>query len=127
MYKLGLEKAEEQDIKLSMFGGSWRKQGSSRETFTSASLTMLKALAVYITTKCQTPLLVSWETCMWIKKQQLELDMKQWTDSQLGKVSSPCLFNLYAEYVMQNAGLDKLESRLPGEISTTSDIQLIPL
>ena len=64
---------------------------------------------------------------MWIKKQQLELDMKQWTDSQLGKVSSPGLFNLYAEYVMQNAGLDKLESRLPGEISTTSDIQLIPL
>ena len=64
---------------------------------------------------------------MWIKKQQLELDMKQQTDSQLGKVSSPCLFNLYAEYVMQNAGLDKLESRLPGEISTTSDIQMIPL
>ena len=63
---------------------------------------------------------------MWIKKQQLELDMKQQTDSQLGKVSSPCLFNLYAEYVMQNAGLDKLESRLPGEIST-SDMQMIPL
>jgi len=40
-----------------------------------------------------------------IKKQQLELDMEQWTVSRLGKeyvkaVLSPCLFNLYAEYIM---------------------------
>jgi len=37
---------------------------------------------------------------------------------------SPCLFNFYAEYIMQNARLDesKLESRLTGEISTTSDL-----
>ena len=42
---------------------------------------------------------------------------------------SPCLFNFYAEYIMKNAGLvkHKLESRLPGEISITSDIQIIPL
>ena len=41
---------------------------------------------------------------------------------------SPSLYNLYAEYKRQNAGLDeeKLESRLPGEISITSDIQMIP-
>ena len=39
---------------------------------------------------------------------------------------SPCLFNLYAEYIMRNAGLEKhkLESRLPGEISITSDMQM---
>jgi len=39
---------------------------------------------------------------------------------------SPCLFNLYAEYIMRNTGLDeqKLESRLPGEISTISYIQM---
>ena len=39
---------------------------------------------------------------------------------------SPCLFNLYAEYIMRNAGLmkHKLESRLPGEISITSDMQM---
>ena len=41
-----------------------------------------------------------------------------------GCVLSPCLFNLYAEYIMRNAGLDKLESRLPREISITSDIQM---
>ena len=45
-----------------------------------------------------------------------------------GCIFSPCLFNLYAEYIMRNAGLDeqKLESRLPGEISITSDMQMTP-
>ena len=42
MYKLDLEKAEEPEIKLPIFVGSWRKQESSRKTSTSASLTMLK-------------------------------------------------------------------------------------
>ena len=47
-----------------------------------------------------------------------------------GCILSPCLFNLYAEYVMRNAELDwmkhKLESRLLGEISITSDTQMTP-
>ena len=45
-----------------------------------------------------------------------------------GCILSPCLFNLYAEYLMRNAGLEetKLESRLPGEISITSDMQMTP-
>ena len=40
---------------------------------------------------------------------------------------SPCLFNLYAEYIMRNAGLEEaqLESILLGEISTTSDMQMV--
>ena len=46
-----------------------------------------------------------------------------------GCILSPCLFNLYTEYIMRNAGLDKhkLESRLLGEISITSDMQMKPL
>ena len=42
-----------------------------------------------------------------------------------GCILSPCLFNFYAEYIMRNAGLEehKLESRLPGEISITSNMQ----
>ena len=47
-----------------------------------------------------------------------------------GYILSPCLFNLYAEYIMRNAGLEEaqLESRLPGEISITSDMQMtLPL
>ena len=45
-----------------------------------------------------------------------------------GCVLLPCLFNFYAEHIMLNAGLLKhmLESRLPGEISITSDIQMTP-
>ena len=45
-----------------------------------------------------------------------------------GCILSPCLFNLYAEYIMQNSGLDEaqLESRLPGETSITSDMQMTP-
>ena len=45
-----------------------------------------------------------------------------------GCILSPCLFNLYAEYIMRNTGLEeaKLESRLPGEISITSDTQMMP-
>ena len=43
-------------------------------------------------------------------------------------ILSPCLFNLYAEYIMRNAGLDKhkLESRLLGEISIISEMQMTP-
>ena len=45
-----------------------------------------------------------------------------------GCILSPCLFNLYAEYIMSNAGLEKhkLESKLQGEISITSDMQMTP-
>ena len=46
-----------------------------------------------------------------------------------GCILSPCLFNLYPDYIMRNAGLGmkhKLESRLPGEISVISDMQMIP-
>ena len=45
-----------------------------------------------------------------------------------GCILSLCLFNFYAEYIMRSAGLEehKLESRLPGKISITSDMQMIP-
>ena len=45
-----------------------------------------------------------------------------------GCILSPCLFNLYAEYIMRNAGLEETQagSRLPGEISITSDMQMTP-
>ena len=50
MFKLGLEKAEEPEIKLPTSTGSQKKQENSRKTSTSASLTMLKPLTVWITT-----------------------------------------------------------------------------
>ena len=53
---------------------------------------------------------------MQVKKQQLEMDMEQQTSSKSGKeyvkavLLSPCLFNLYAEYIMRNAGLDEAQA-----------------
>ena len=46
-----------------------------------------------------------------------------------GYILPPCLFNFYAEYAIKIPGWmnHKLESRLPGEISTTSDMQMTPL
>ena len=83
----GFRKAEEPEIKLPTSVGSWKKQESSRKTSISALLTMLKPLTVWITTnygkflkrwKYQTTWPASWEICMQVKKQQLELDLEQW-------------------------------------------------
>ena len=80
IYKLGLEKAEEPEIELPIFVGSWRKQGNSIKTCTSASLIMLKPLTVWITKnklweilrdgRTRPILPASWETCRQVKKQQ---------------------------------------------------------
>ena len=94
MFKLDLEKAEEPEIKLPTSVGSSKKWESSRKTSTSALLTMPKPLTVWITTNCgkffnrweyQTTWPASWEICMQVRKQQLELDMEQQTGSKLGK------------------------------------------
>ena len=78
MYKLGLEKTEELEIKVPTFIGSQKKQENSRKTSTPASLTNLKLLTVWIIRNCGkflkrweylTILPVSWETCMQVKKQ----------------------------------------------------------
>ena len=52
---------------------------------------------------------------MQVKKQQLELDMEHQTGSKLGKelrhcILLPCLFNLYAEYIIRNARLDEAQA-----------------
>ena len=85
MSKVVLEKAEELEIKMP----TSKKQESSRKT--SALLITLKPLAVWITVNCekflkrseyQTTWPASWEICMYVSKQQLELDMEQWTGSK---------------------------------------------
>ena len=106
-------------------------------------MTVLKLLTMWLTTNCgkslkrweyQTTLPVSDKTCMQVKKQQLEPGMEQWTGSKLGKeyVKSVYCHSVYFTY-MQSTSCEmlgwkqhKLESRLPGEISITSDMQMTP-
>ena len=94
MFKLGLEKAEEPEIKLPTSAGSPKKRESSRKTSTSALLTIPKPLTVWITANCgkffkrwehQTTWPAFREISIQVRKQQLELDMKQQTGSKLGK------------------------------------------
>ena len=94
IFKLDLEKAEEPEIKLPTSTRSLKKQKSSRKISTTALLTISKPLTVWITTNCgkfwkrweyQTTWPASWEICMQVKKQQLELDVEQQTGSKLGK------------------------------------------
>ena len=86
-----LEKAEEPEIKLPTSAGSSKKQDSSRKTSISAWLTMPKPLTVWITINCgkfwkrweyQTTWPASWEICIQVRKQQLELDVEQQTGSK---------------------------------------------
>ena len=86
----GIKKAEEPEIKLPTSAGSSKKQESSRKTSISALLTMPKPLTVWSWQtgkfwerwEYQTTWPASWEICMQVKKQQLELDMKQQTGSK---------------------------------------------
>ena len=100
----------------------WKSE-SSRETSTSALLTMLKPLTVWITTKCekffkrweyQTTWPASWEICRQVKKQQLELDMEQQTGSKSGKEYIKAVYchpsNFYAEYIMRNVRLNEAQA-----------------
>ena len=92
MYKLGLEKAEEPEIKLPPFIWSQKKQENSRKKNLLMLYWVCKSLWLCWSQKnCekffknwvyQTILLVSWETCMQLTKQQLESDMKQQTGSK---------------------------------------------
>ena len=120
MFKLDLEKSEEPEIKLPTSTGSLRKQESSRKTSTSASLTMPKPLTMWITTnwKIQEMAIPDHLTCL---LRNLYADQEATVRTGHGTTDwfqrgkgvhqgcklSPCLFNLYAEYIMRNAGLDE--------------------
>ena len=137
MFKLVLEKAEEPEIKLPTSTGSSKKQESSRKTSVSALLTMPKPLTVWITINCgkffkrwenQTSWPASWETCMQVRTVRTGHGTTDWF--QIGKgVDQGCIYShpAYLTY-MQSTSWEilgwrkhKLKSRLPEEISITSD------
>ena len=148
MFKLDLEKAEEPEIKLPTSTGSQKKkktkkQENSRKTSTSASLTMLNPMTAWITTNwkiLQEMGISDHPTCLLrnlYAGQEAQVRIGHGTTDwfQIGKgvcqgcILSPCLFNLYAVYIMRNAGLEEAQAgtRLLGEISITSDMQMTPL
>ena len=117
------------------------KQERSRKTSTSALLAVPKPLIVWITTNCgkffkrwkyQTIWPASSEIRMQVEKQQLELDVEQQTGSKLGKeyfkaicYQPACLTYMYSTSCEISDWMKhKLESRLLGEISITSDMQM---
>ena len=144
MYKLYLEKAEETRNQIANIHWITWKAREFKKKSTSASLTTLKPLIMWITTnygkflkrwESQTIILASWETCMQVKKQQLELDMEQQTDSKLGKeyIKAVYCHLAYLTYIQSTSceilgGLDEPQARIKisGEISITSDMQMTP-
>ena len=124
MFKLVLEKAEEPEIKLPTSAGSSKKQESSRKTSISALLTTPKPLTVQIT--------INWKilqemgipdhlTCLLrnlYAGQEATVRTGHGTTEwfQIGKgvcqgcILSPCLFNLHAEYIMRNTGLEEAQA-----------------
>ena len=137
MFKLDLEKAEDPEIKLPTSAGTSKKQESSRKISISAVLTMPKPLTVWITTNSGKFLemrIPDHLTCLlrnlYVGQEASVRSGHGTTDwFQIGKgvcqgcISSPCLFNLYAEYIVRDAGLDeaKVGIRIAGEMSITSD------
>ena len=124
MFKLVLERAEEPEIKLPTSVGSSKKQESSRKTSISPLLTMPKPLTVWIT--------INWKilkemgipehlTCLlrnlYAGQEATVRTVHGTTDwLQIGKrvcqgcILSPYLFNLYAGYIIRNAGLEKAQA-----------------
>ena len=126
MFKLVLEKAEEPEFKLPTSSGSWKKEESSRKTSISALLTMPKPLTAWITINCgkfiqRTEYQTDHLTCLLrnlYAGQEATVRTGHGTTDwfQIGKgvrqgcILSPCLLNLYAKYIMRNAGLEEAQA-----------------
>ena len=116
--------AEEPEIKLQTFAGSWKKQESSRKESTSASLIILKPLTAWITTNwkilkeiripdhftCILKNLCAGQEATLRTRHGTTDWFKIGTGIYQGCILSPCLFNFYAEYIMQNARVDESQA-----------------
>ena len=142
MYQLDLEKAKEPEIKFPTSTGSHKKQESSRRTSTSTLLTTLKSLTVWITTNWKIlkamgipDRLICFVRNLYAGQEATEPDIEQRTGFKFGKKYVKAVY-CYPAYLtsMQSTSCEmpgwmtyKLEWRLLGKISTTSDMQMIPL
>ena len=107
---------------LPTFAGAWRKQGSSNKTCTSASLTTLKPLTVWVTTNGGKEMGIQYHLACFLRnlyegRKATAGNTHRTTDwfkiakgVCQGCILSPCLFNLYAKYIVWNAGLDESQT-----------------
>ena len=134
IYNLDLEKLEEPEIKLPLIHWIIEKAREIQKSIYFCFSDYTKASDSVVHKNCgkffkkweyQATWPAYWEICIQVKKQHLELDMEQQTGSKLGKeyikavyCHLPCLFNLYAEYIMRNARLDEAQDaiKILGEI-----------
>ena len=141
MFKLVLEKAEEPEIKLPTSAGSWKKQESSRKNIYFCFIDYAKAFDCVDHKKLWKILkdmgipghLICLLRNLYACQEATVRTGHGTTDwFQIGKgvrqgcILSPCLFNLYAEYIMRNSGMDEAQAglKIVGEISITSDMQM---
>ena len=125
MFKLDLEKAEEPEITVPTATGSWKKQESSRKNIYFCFIDYNKAFDCVDHNKLWTNLKEMGKpddfTCLLrnlFADQEATVRTRHGTTNwlQIGKgvhqgcILSPCLFNLYAEYIMRNAGLDEAQA-----------------
>ena len=143
MFKLVLEKAEEPEIKLPTSAGSSKKQESSRKTYISALLTMPKTLTVVDHNElwkilkemgipdhliCLLRNLHAGQEAT-VRTGHGTIDWFQIGNGvPQGCMLSPCLFNLYAQYIMQNTRLEEAQAgiKIAGRNNITSDMQMTP-
>ena len=142
IFELDLEKVEEPEIKLPTSTGSLKKQESSRKAYTSALLIMPKPLTVWITTNwkiLKDMRIPDHLTCLlrnMYAGQEVTVRTRHgatdWFQSGKGVRKAAYCHPAYLTY-MQSTSCEmpgwmkhKLESRLPGEISITSDMQMTP-
>ena len=123
--------------------GSQKKQENPRKNIYFSSLIMLKSLTVWITINWKIPketripdhltcllqnLYAGQESIVRTEHGTMDGLVPNWKGIHQGYILLPCLFNLYADYIMRNAGMNEAQagSRLLGEISINSDIQMTP-
>ena len=146
MFKLVLEKAEQPEFKLPTSAGSWKKQESSRKNISFSFIDYAKAFDCVDHNKLWKILkemgIPDHLTCLlrnlYADQEAIVRTGHGTTDwFQIGKgvrqgsILSPCLFNLYAEYIMGNAGLEeaqagiKIAGRNINKLSYADDTTLI--